>query len=206
MGFEVVTEFEKKVAEFFGVPYAVATDSCTSGIELCLRFVKANYISVPHHTYLSVPMLANKLGIELRWRDEDWKDYYQVYTDGYVAIHDAAVAWEKDFYLNHTTESRESHFVCVSFQHQKHLSVGRLGVILTSDREAAVQLKKMSYDGRLPGIPWREQDIDMFGYHYYAQIELCKLALQKLPEAIATEPRKWSIYDWPNLKQMKVFK
>jgi len=38
MSFEVVSEFEKKVAEFFGSPYAIAVDSCTHGIELCLRY------------------------------------------------------------------------------------------------------------------------------------------------------------------------
>ena len=37
MNFNVVTEFEKKISEFFGSPYAVAVDSCTHGIELCLR-------------------------------------------------------------------------------------------------------------------------------------------------------------------------
>ena len=37
MSFEVVSEFEKKVADFFGSSYAIAVDSCTHGIELCLR-------------------------------------------------------------------------------------------------------------------------------------------------------------------------
>ena len=38
MSFKTVKEFENKVAEFFGAPYAVAVDSCTHGIELSLRY------------------------------------------------------------------------------------------------------------------------------------------------------------------------
>ena len=35
--FDIVTKFENQIAEFYGAPYAVATDSCTHGIEICLR-------------------------------------------------------------------------------------------------------------------------------------------------------------------------
>jgi len=38
--FEYVTEFESQIADFFGAPYAVATDSCTHALELCLRYTK----------------------------------------------------------------------------------------------------------------------------------------------------------------------
>jgi len=69
MGFETVKNFEEKVAKFFGAPYAVAVDSCTHGIELALRYTGENKINVPKRTYLSVPMLANKMGLELFWRD-----------------------------------------------------------------------------------------------------------------------------------------
>lgn len=74
--FEVVTEFERNVAHYFGAPYAIAFDSCTHGIEVCLRYTNANKISVPKRTYLSIPFLANKIGIELEWKDEKWQDYY----------------------------------------------------------------------------------------------------------------------------------
>ena len=38
MSFESISVFEKRVAEFFGSPYAVAVDCCTHGIELALRY------------------------------------------------------------------------------------------------------------------------------------------------------------------------
>jgi dTDP-4-amino-4,6-dideoxygalactose transaminase len=94
----------------------------------------------------------------------------------------------------------------VSFQFRKHLALGRGGVILTDDKKAAEILKKMSYDGRDPNVLWRDQNIDMIGYHYYMTPETAQLGLDKLPKAIETEPVQWTIKDWPDLTQMKVFK
>jgi dTDP-4-amino-4,6-dideoxygalactose transaminase len=198
MNFNVVKEFEEKIAEFFGSPYAIAVDSCTHGIELCLRYIKETKINVPKRTYLSVPFLAEKLGIEREWRDEDWEDYYTVnYNE--KRIIDAAVLWRKNSYIPNT-------FMCISFQYQKHLSLGRGGIILLDNENDYIVLKKMSYDGRLPNIPWRDQDIDCVGYHYYMTPETAQLGLNKLESAINTIPRKWVVSDWPDLTQMKIFK
>ncbi len=93
----------------------------------------------------------------------------------------------------------------ISFQYQKHLNLSRGGIILCDNREAAIQLKKMSYDGRLPIIPWREQNIEIVGFHYYMTPETAQLGLDKLDKAINTTPRQWSVKDWPNLTTMKIF-
>jgi dTDP-4-amino-4,6-dideoxygalactose transaminase len=195
MNFNTVTDFENKIAEFFGAPYAIAVDSCTHGVELALRYTQTDYIRVPNRTYLSIPFLANKLNIDLFWKDENWVDYYYL-TDRII---DAAVLWKKDSYIPGT-------FMGVSFQYQKHLSLGRGGILLTDDKDAAAQIKKMSYDGRLPNIPWRDQDIDTVGYHYYMTPEVAKSGLDKLPAAIESTPRQWVVTDWPDLTQMKIFK
>ena len=198
MNFETVKIFENKIADFFGATYAIAIDSCTHGIELCLRFQNLSYISVPKRTYISVPFLANKLNIELKWRDEEWQDYYKV-NDHFKPMYDAAVLWKKNSYI-------PGSFMCLSFQFQKHLALGRGGIILTDNKEAAIQLKKMSYDGRLPDIPWREQNIDTVGYHYYMTPETAQLGLDKLPNAIKNKPHQWKLEDWPDLTQMDIFK
>jgi dTDP-4-amino-4,6-dideoxygalactose transaminase len=198
MNFNVVTEFENQIAEFFGAPYAVAVDSCTHGIELCLRYTKETKINVPKRTYLSVPFLAEKMGLEREWRDEDWEDYYTL-NYGDKRIIDAAVLWRKNSYIPNT-------FMCVSFQYQKHLSLGRGGMILLDNEQDAMQLKKMSYDGRLPNIPWRDQDIDTIGYHYYMTPETAQLGLEKLPQSKITPPRRWTTKDWPDLTKMEIFK
>tara|TARA_R110000803_G_scaffold56969_1_gene114708 strand:- start:1156 stop:1752 length:597 start_codon:yes stop_codon:yes gene_type:complete len=198
MDFNTITDFEEEIAKFFGAPYAVAVDCCTHGIELCLRLTNTEKINVPKRTYISVPFLSNKLGIELEWRDEKWEDYYTLNYDDKRII-DAAVLWERSSYIPNTLMS-------LSFQFQKHLSLGRGGMILCDNESDAKMLKKMSYDGRLPNIPWREQDIETMGYHYYMTPETAQKGLDKLKDAIETEPRQWVVTDWPDLTQMKIFK
>jgi dTDP-4-amino-4,6-dideoxygalactose transaminase len=96
--------------------------------------------------------------------------------------------------------------MCISFQYQKHLSLGRGGIILLDDKNDYINLKKMSYDGRLPNTPWRDQDIDIVGFHYYMTPETAKLGIDKLQTAINTTPRKWVVTDWPDLTELKIFK
>ncbi len=194
MSFEVVKTFENKIAQLFGAPHAVAVDCCTHGVELCIRYKKVKTIQVPMRTYISIPFLANKLNIQFQWKDENWKDYYYLTHD----IIDAAVLWKKNSYIPKT-------FMCLSFQFQKHLSLGRGGMILTDNEHAARELKKMTYDGRLPDVPWREQNIETMGYHYYMTPETAQNGLNKLEKAITTKPRQWTVNDWPDLTKMKVF-
>ena len=195
MSFNVVKDFEREIAEFFGSPYAVATDCCTHGVELCLRHQCTPSITIPKRTYLSIPFLANKLNIGLKWKDEDWTDFYYI---GETNIIDAAVLWKRGSYIPQT-------FMCLSFQFQKHLSLGRGGMILTDNKYAADEIKKMSYDGRLPDAPWRQQNISSFGYHYYMTPETASEGLKKLPEAIQKKPRQWVTTDWPDLTKMDIF-
>jgi dTDP-4-amino-4,6-dideoxygalactose transaminase len=195
MNFDTVTKLEELIAEFYGAPFGVATDCCTHGIELCLRRDNVKQYRSPVHTYISIPFLAAKMGIEFEWNKQDWQDYYYL-TDTIV---DAAVLWKKGGYISGT-------FMCLSFQFQKHLSLGRGGMILTDDESAAEELKKMSYDGRRPDVPWREQNITTVGYHYYMTPETAQLGLAKLEAAKDKEPRKWEITDWPDLTQMDIFK
>lgn len=192
--FEIVQTFEKEIASFFGAPHAVAVDSCTHGIELALRHRRADKISVPRRTYISIPFLAHKLGLKLEWRDEDWVDFYFLTPD----IVDAAVLWRENSYMPGT-------MMGVSFQYQKHLSLGRGGVLLLDDPEAAMEIKKLSYDGRLPNVPWREQNISTFGYHYYMTPETAQLGREKLASAIESTPKRWVVTDWPDLSLMDVF-
>ena len=77
---------------------------------------------------------------------------------------------------------------------------------MTDNKKDAILLKKMSYDGRDPNIPWRDQNISTIGYHYYMTPETALKGIEKLPEAINTRPRSWTIKDWPDLTKMEIFK
>jgi dTDP-4-amino-4,6-dideoxygalactose transaminase len=193
--FDKVTEFENAIAKFYGAPYAVATDCCTHAIELCLRLTKPTNVACPKNTYLSLPMTFEKLNIAWKFIDVPWHDYYYITNTNII---DAAVHWEADGF-------QSGYFNCLSFQFKKHLNVGRGGMILTDDADAAFKLRKMSYDGRLPNIPWAEQNINTIGYHYYMTPETAQLGLDKLEQAKNTVPRKWSYKDYPDISTMKVF-
>ena len=191
-----VTNFEKTIADFYGAPYAVATDCCTHAIELCLRLIKPIAVTCPKHTYLSIPMTFEKLGLTWEFQDYDWQDYYYI---GNTNVVDAAVLWKANSYIDNT-------FMCLSFQFKKHLNLGRGGMILTDNQEAATKLKKMSYDGRLPDALWKDQDIDMMGYHYYMTPETAESGIEKFQQVKNLESKRWSNQDYPDISKMKVFK
>jgi dTDP-4-amino-4,6-dideoxygalactose transaminase len=194
--FEYVTEFESQIAKFFGAPYAVATDSCTHALELCLRHTHEDYITIPKRTYVSVPMTCMKLRLDWSWREEEWQDYYYLEPTNII---DAAVLWGQNTYIPNT-------FMCLSFQFKKHLNLGRGGAILLQNKDDYDILKKMSYDGRDLSRPWAEQDIDTIGYHYYMTPEVAKIGIELLNERKKIPGKKWSHRDYPDLTQMSVFK
>lgn len=194
--FSIIEDFEKQIAEFYGAPYAVATDCCTHAIELCLRHLSVNNtIYIPKRTYVSVPFTAEKLNLKWKWTDQEWHNYYYI---GNTNIIDAAVYWQENSYITGS-------YMCLSFQFRKHLSLGRGGAILCESEQDYIALKKMSYDGRLPNIPWAEQNITSIGYHYYMTPETAQDGINKLPDAISNPPRKWSWTDYPDLSKMEVF-
>jgi len=200
--FDAVTLFENELANFYGAKYAVATDCCTHAIELSLRYLldagqlaKDALVAFPKRTYISIPFLGNKLDLNWTWKDEQWQDYYYL---GGTNVVDAAVLFREGSYVEGT-------FMCISFQFQKHLSLGRGGVILTDDFAASEKLRRMVYDGRARGIPWRSQDIDTMGYHYYMTPETAELGLSKFEAAKESEVKIWKVTDWPDLSKLKVF-
>lgn len=190
-----VREFENIIAEFYGAKHAVAVDCCTHAIELCLRYTKFNNITCPTHTYLSVPMTFEKLNLNYSFESLAWKDYYQI---GNTHIFDAAVCFKENAYVSGS-------MMCLSFQYKKHLSLGRGGMILIDNDRDYVQLKKMSYDGRIPDVPWAEQNIDMLGYHYYMTPETAKAGIEKFKQVKDLPTREWSYKDYPNISLMRVF-
>ena len=193
--FEHVEKFEQELAKFYGAPHAVVTDCCTHAIELCLRYKKFNNITIPNHTYISVPFTFEKLNLKWDFEYKEWKDFY--YLEG-TNIIDAAVYWEENGYIKNT-------FMCLSFQFKKHLSLGRGGAILLQNKEDYDILKKMSYDGRDLSKPWAEQNIDTIGYHYYMTPETAMLGIEKLSDVRNRPSREWTFKDYPDLKKLSVF-
>lgn len=196
MSFNSVYKFENLISKFFKAPYGIATDCCSHAIELCLRYKKIKKISIPTNTYISIPMLAIKLGIKWSWNKKKWKDFYFLQNTNII---DASVLWKKNSYIKDT-------FMCLSFQKQKHINIGKGGMILTDNFDAYNALTKMSYDGRARNIPWREQNISIMGYHYYMTPESAEIGIKIFDKKSKKMPRIWSYKDYPNLTKLNLFK
>jgi len=158
--FEKIKQFETALAEFTGAPYAVMTDCCTHAIELCLRYEQVRSLKMTPYTYLSIPMLMHKLGIEYEYLDHEWQRWIGEYPLVDTRIWDSARRIERNMYRPNTMQ-------CLSFGHDKPLHIGRGGAIILDDKEAYDTIICMRYDGRDLNIkPWIDQKEFRVGYHY----------------------------------------
>jgi dTDP-4-amino-4,6-dideoxygalactose transaminase len=158
--FDKIKQFEDALAEYTGAPYAIMTDCCTHAIELCLRYDKVRECQFTPYTYLSIPMLMYKLGIEFQYLDHAWQRWHGEYHFINTRIWDSARRLEPNMY-------RPGAMQCVSFGHDKPLHIGRGGAIILDDKTAYDAIICMRYDGRNLNIkPWITQKEFRVGYHY----------------------------------------
>jgi len=163
--FDKIFEFERELAEFVGAPYAVMTDCCTHAIELCLRYDQVKTLEMTPYTYLSIPMLMHKLGIEYKYLDHEWQRWTGEYPFLDTRVWDSARRLERRMYRPGTMQ-------CLSFGHDKPLQIGRGGAIILDDKAAYDAIICMRYDGRdLTILPWADQKVFQVGYHYKPTIE-----------------------------------
>jgi len=189
--FDKISEFESALATYTGAPYVIMTDCCTHAIELCLRFDQPANLSFTAFTYLSIPMLMHKLGIDYRLVPEDWTGEYQFHGS---RVWDSARRLERNMY-------RSGQLQCVSFGHSKPLQIGRGGAILLDDADAYRVLLEQRYDGRnLEISPWQEQQVFRVGYHYRPTPEEAERGLELLDKV--DEPPKYVAY--PDLREIRI--
>ena len=196
---QVVDLFEKKVAEFFGAPYAVATDCCTHALELSIRLLDqpTASVQVPLHTYMSVPMMLEKIRQPWQFVNKPWQDQY--YLDPLPVI-DSARTWKQNSYISDT-------LMCLSFQFKKHIPIGRGGMILTDNPTHYNQLQKLVRDGRDRTLLWTEDNVDCIGYHYYMTPEDAARGILLFDQLHAVDPgRVWGWQDYKPLTEFSVFK
>ena len=169
---DLVDLFEDKIAKFAGAKYAVSTDSCTSALRLSLEYLKfiryvrwGSTITIPDHTYLSIPMLISQAGCTPHMTEYSWTGAYSLrvkddYSNALYMI-DSASRFRRDMYESNTLH-------CLSFQFRKRLPIGKGGMILTDNPQAYTWLKAAAYDGRDRNIvPWSSGRVDLPGWHVY---------------------------------------
>jgi hypothetical protein len=161
--YKIVKMFEEEVARYTGAPYAVAVDSCTNALFLCLKYyqsinIQLPSITIPSKTYLSVPQTILNADFDLILDDSknNWTGIYQLEP---YPIYDAAKRFTSGMYIPGTS-------ICLSFHIKKHLKIGKGGMILTDNIDIVNFLKKARYEGRSEKM-YHEDTIDSAGWNMY---------------------------------------
>lgn len=189
----IVSDFERRVAEFAGARHGVAVDCCTNAIFLACKYVGVNVVTMPARTYVSVPMAVIHAGGCVEFDDVTWGGVYQLRPH---QIWDGAKRFRRGMYVGG--------FHCLSFHLKKHIDIGRGGMILTDDDKAADWFRMARYDGRR-GVAYPDERIEMLGYHCYMTPEQAARGLA-LMDVMPRDGFDDLTEDYPDLRLMPVFR
>ena len=155
--YNIVDEFEKTISKLTGSKYAIAVDSCSNAIFLCLKYLnKTNeIIKIPNKTYISIPNAIRNAGYKVEFENLDWSGVYELKP---LKIYDGALRFKKNMY--------NGGLHCLSFHVKKHLKIGRGGMILTDDKKARDWFRLARFNGRNP-IEHKKDTFKMIGWNYY---------------------------------------
>ena len=190
--FAVVDEFERQMANFAGAKHGVAVASCTDALFLSFKYLNPATIRVPARTYISVPMAAIHAGALVRLEDFEWSGVYDLYPH---PIWDGALRMKRGMF--------QGGLYCLSFHLRKLLPIGRGGMILTDDHDAALWFRKARLDGRNGGVPFLQDKVDMLGWNCYMTPEQAARGLQLLEAIGDGKPDLQPQY--PDLREMPIF-
>ena len=187
-----IYDFESALAEFTGAPYVVTTDRCTHAMELCLRYQKPERVSIPRHTYLSIPQTLLKLGISWDWTDNEWQYEHPI---GGTTVWDSARLFKPKMYVPGRRQ-------CISFGLNKPLEMGIGGAILLDSQEEYDLFSKQRSDGRdLRVAPWESAGSFPLGYHYWMRPEDCRQGIDRLANG---QYRMHDEYYYPDLSKLVI--
>jgi dTDP-4-amino-4,6-dideoxygalactose transaminase len=194
---DFVELFEQRLCEYTGAPYAVAVDRCTNAILLSLEYFgkRKQKVSVPKHTYLSVPMTLINYGYNVWLEYNDWSGNYRI---GNTDVYDYAVGLEKNMY-------KPGQIQCVSFQQKKRLAIGKGGAILLDNKEMYEKLKRMRHDGRDSAIPTAEDTGIIMGYHMYMSPDEAARGVLLLNQ-LSEHYTNGSFKDYPDISKLDCLK
>ena len=167
-----VTLFENKLAEYCGSKYAIACDSNSNAIRLCLHYlgIKDSDIEIPAHTYVSVPNQIILSGNRPKFVDTTWIGMYPI---GDTNIVDSATALYQNMYNEYLNS-----YMILSFHYKKILNIGQGGMILTNDKKFNKWARPMIYDGRHKDRLYKEDEFECIGWHMYMSPESAKRGLE----------------------------
>lgn len=210
--FDVVRDFEKAVAEYTGAPYCVAVNSCTNALGLCFEYIKslqtddlvftndAPIIDIPRFSYVGVAIQAKRLGYEIHFEDWPWQEigYFNCFRWHPIGVIDSARLFTSGMYIPTT-------FMCTSHHWSKHLSTEQGGCILHDCEEADAWFRKMRFDGRTEGVPVKEDNITLLGWHCYMSPSNAAMGLTNLMH-LPRHNKPLPEANYPDLSKLEIFR
>ena len=170
--YDVTNEFENKIAEYTGAPYAVCVDNASNAIFLSLMYeqVSGKTITIPNRTYPSVPCEVLHAGAEIKWKKIKGKTLKGAYQLEGSKVWDAALSFTYNMYKPNT-------HMCLSFTGPyKHFKLSKGGCIITDDHDAYLWFKRARYSGRRE-CSYHDDNFDMLGWNFYMMPELAARGL-----------------------------
>lgn len=203
---KITAEFEKALCDYCCSPYAVAVDNCSNALFLALYYeLHVRYgtkifiyehdrptITIPKHTYMSVPCEIIHAGARVEFSDNRNFGFPEHcisghYRLGKTNVFDAALCFSHCMYVQGT-------HMCLSFTGPyKHLKLGKGGAILTDDLRAAMWFKRARFSGRQE-CSYHEDNFDkeISGGDYIEKID--RYVNFKVPPVIG-----WNFYMMPEI-------
>lgn len=201
--YDVTKAFEEKLADYCGSKYAVSIDNQSNALFLCLLYedVRGKEISIPSHTYMSVPCSIIHAGGKVKFTEsaEILTGAYQLYP---TRTWDSALRFTKDMYVYGS-------FMCLSFTGPyKHLKLSKGGAILTDDEQAYNWFKKARFSGRNE-VPYHEDDFTQLGFNFYIMPEIATRGLLLMGQFYNPDGSKKSNEDvshpYPDLSKFPIY-
>lgn len=200
--YQVTRDFEAALCEYTGARYAVAVNSCTAALQLSVRWCDRHDnprpmtgITIPRHTYVSVPQAIIRAGCWVAWSENSWKGEYQLYP---FPVWDCARRFTSGMY-------RMGEFQCVSFSASKILGMEQGGAILHDNELADPWFRRMRFDGRTEGVDPRDDIFEEVGEHCIMLPSVAAQGLLRLHH-LPLVNEDLGDYPYPDLSRHKAFK
>ena len=169
--YKITELFEQEISNYTGAPHVITVDNASNAIFLALMYeqIKDKIITIPSHTYPSVPCEIIHAGgkVALEASEPVLRGAYNLKG---TKVWDSALRFTADMYIANT-------HMCVSFTGPyKTLKLSKGGAILTDDYKAALWFKRARYSGRRE-CSYFDDNFDMLGWNFYMMPELAARGL-----------------------------
>jgi len=204
---DVTKALEEKIADYTGAPYAICVDNASNALFLALMYdnVKGKLITIPPHTYMSVPCEIIHAGGKVHF--DSWLRGDNVLTGAYQLegsnVVDSSLRFTADMY-------NPGHYMCCSFTGPyKHLKLGKGGCILTDNKDAYKWFKRSRFSGRNE-CSYHEDKFDMLGWNFYMNPIIASLGLLLMQQFYNLDGTKKDMPDlalpYPDLSLYPIYK